>query len=312
MIKVHNLTKNYGSFKALDSISFEVKKGEIMGFLGPNGAGKTTTMKILAGYMPPTSGEAWINELSLEEKSLQIRQDIGYLPESNPLYTDFTVEEALKYVASMHRLSKSQLKEALERVVQQCSLESVYYRGLENLSKGFKQRVGLAQALVCDPQTLILDEPTVGLDPKQIIEIRDLIMKLGKNRTVLLSTHIMQEVQAICSKVTIINKGRIVAQGSPEELKEESEKKMMGVIYVKIEGAVKEIENALKKIKGVEHVETKDQEKKGIHGYNVEVKQGADVRLPIFEMAVKQGWKLYEITPERVSLEEVFLEVTKN
>jgi ABC-2 type transport system ATP-binding protein len=311
MIKVQHLTKSYGAAKALDDLSFEVKNGEIMGFLGPNGAGKTTTMKILTGYMPPTSGRAWVNEFDVLENATEMRRTIGYLPENNPLYLDFTVEEALRYVADVHGLSAAARKSAIEKAVEQCSLQSVYYRPTEALSKGFRQRVGLAQALVSDPKTLILDEPTVGLDPKQILEIRELIKKLGKDRTVLLSTHIMQEVQAICDRVTIIHQGKVVAQGTPAELQHHSEEKLLGSLYVKLAGTIKEIEAGLKSIPGVSRVEKRDQEKKGVYGYSVGVDKGADVRAEVFELAAKSGWKLYELTPEKISLEDVFLEVTK-
>ncbi len=312
MIKVQHLTKHFGDFKALDSITFEVKAGEIMGFLGPNGAGKTTTMKILAGFMPPTSGKAIVNDHNVEEQNLEMRKQIGYLPESNPLYLDFTVEEALQYVAAMHGLNKFNTREAIARAVEQCSLESVFYKQIENLSKGFRQRVGLAQALLCDPKTLILDEPTVGLDPKQIIEIRELIQKLGKNRTVLLSTHIMQEVQAICDTVTIIHQGKVVASGTPDELKAKSEESMLGNIYIKLAaGTIKDTEAKLREIEGVKHVVKKDSEKKGVYGFTIDVENGVDVREAIFDAVVKNGWKLYEMTPQQISLEEVFLDVTK-
>lgn len=311
MIKIDKLTKYYGTHKALDEISLQVRTGEIMGFLGPNGAGKTTTMKILAGYMPPNSGTAWIDDLNIEDNSLKIRQKVGYLPESNPLYYDLTVEETLNYVSEVRQIAKSGRANAIDKVVRQCGLKSVYYKPVEELSKGFKQRLGLAQALIHEPDILILDEPTVGLDPKQIIEIRDLIKKLGKDRTVMLSTHIMQEVQALCDKVTIIHKGRVVASDTPDALQHKSEEEMLGSIYVKASGTVKDIETALKKVKGVAHVNKVDSEKKGVYGFKVEIEKGADVRSAIFEAAVKDGFKLYELVPEKISLENVFIELTK-
>lgn len=311
MIKIEQLTKYYGDSRALHNVSLTVETGEIMGFLGPNGAGKTTTMKILTGYMPATSGRASVNGVDVQSQPLEARQLVGYLPENNPLYLDFTVEEALRYVASVYHIPSTEVKEHIHRVVEQCGLESVYYKSSDTLSKGFRQRVGLAQALISDPKILVLDEPTVGLDPKQIIEIRELVRALGKDRTVLLSTHIMQEVQAICDRVTIINRGEVVASGTPEELKQQSKEQPLASVYVKIAGTIKSVEAALSKIDGVESVEKTDQEKKNIYGYTVRVKPGADVRAEIFALAADKGWKLYELTPTKVSLEDVFLEVTR-
>ncbi|HDS11422.1 MAG TPA: ATP-binding cassette domain-containing protein, partial [Candidatus Wirthbacteria bacterium] len=295
MIKVQNLIKMYGSFQALNQVSFEVKDGEIMGFLGPNGAGKTTTMKILTGYMPPTSGRAIINDLDIETSSMAIRQKVGYLPESNPLYLDFTVEESLKFTADIRKLPKPEIAGAIKRVVGQCGISSVYYKPIEHLSKGFRQRVGLAQALVHDPEILILDEPTVGLDPKQIIEIRDLILTLRKNRTVLLSTHIMQEAQALCDRVTIINEGKIVASDTTTNLKKLSEQKMATTIFTKIAGTNKKVIAMLGKIPGVEDVKKVEEEKKGLAGYLLSVEHGQDVRAEIFQQAVDNGCTVYEL-----------------
>ncbi|OIQ00449.1 hypothetical protein AUK40_00170 [Candidatus Wirthbacteria bacterium CG2_30_54_11] len=311
MIKVQKLNKFYGSFRALSDVSFEVKTGEIMGFLGPNGAGKTTTMKILAGYMPPSSGTAWINDLNIEEQSLSVRQNVGYLPEANPLYTDFTVEETLRYISEVRQIDKDAVAQAIDKVVRQCGLAGVYYKPIEQLSKGFRQRVGLAQALIHEPSILILDEPTVGLDPKQIIEIRELIKNIGASRTVLLSTHILQEVHAICDKVTIISGGRIVASDTPEGLQQKSEEQVLGSLYVKMAGTIREVESALKTVKGVTSVTKKDQEKKNINGYTVQIEKGADIRNDIFRLAKEKDLQLFELTPEKASLEDVFLELTK-
>jgi len=310
MIRVQNLTKSYGPSKALSGISFEVKTGQVMGFLGPNGAGKTTTMKILTGYMPPSGGRAWVNQFDVLENTPAMRQTIGYLPENNPLYLDFTVQENLHYFADIYGLGEIDRLRMIDQVVEECGLAAVFYKPIEALSKGFRQRVGLAQALISDPKTLILDEPTVGLDPRQIIEIRDLIKKLGKDRTVLLSTHIMQEVQAICDTVTIIHQGKVVAQGTPDELKHHVEGTQSATIYVKLEAPIKAAEARLKKIPGVTKVEKRDQEKRGIHGFVLFVDQGMDVRSAVFETAVAEKWKLFELVPEKISLEDVFIDVT--
>src|SRR5436309_2153162 len=216
-IRVSNLTKYYGNSLAVDNISFEVNKGEILGFLGPNGAGKTTTMKIVTTYMPPTSGEVKIDGLDIEESSLEVRRKIGYLPELNPLYLDMNVIEYLDYVAALDGIPEDKIKKKRNEMISVCGLESVKNKDIGELSKGFKQRVGLAQAMISDPEIIILDEPTSGLDPNQIIEIRNLIKKLGKQKTVILSTHILSEVQATCNRVIIVNKGKIAADGSPEE-----------------------------------------------------------------------------------------------
>ena len=209
-ILLKNIDKKYGKQLALDGVSFEISKGEIVGFIGPNGAGKSTTMKIITGYIPPTSGEVYVNGMDAVEKSLEIRRIIGYLPESNPLYVEMYVREYLRYIAGIYGMRK-QAKKLVEEIIERCGLTPECHKQIKNLSKGYRQRVGLAQALIHDPEILILDEPTSGLDPNQIIEIRKLISELGKEKTVLLSTHILQEVEAICDRVIIIHKGKIVA-----------------------------------------------------------------------------------------------------
>lgn len=311
MIKVNKIEKFYDSFKALHNISFQVESGEIVGFLGPNGAGKTSTMKILTGYIPPTSGEASINGLDVEQNSLDVRRQIGYLPESNPLYMDLTVEEFLKYVCQIRQLAGDKAQSAIERVVKDCGLKDVFYKQIDMLSKGYRQRVGLAQALIHDPSVLILDEPTVGLDPRQIIEIRDLIKKIGKNKTVLLITHLMQEVQALCDRVIIINKGKVVAQGSPATLQQEVAKERYTIIYLKVEGAMKKVEPLIKKIEGVKDIEKVDQEKRGLYGYKIKVESGFDVRKKIIKELYKNDLDIVELSPKTVSMEDVFLELTK-
>jgi len=216
-IRVENLTKTYKSQNAIDQINFEINSGEIVGFLGPNGAGKTTTMKILTCYIPPTSGAAWVNGLNVETDSIEVRKQIGYLPEHNPLYMDMYVKEYLMFAASVYQLSNKSKR--VKEMIELTGLQVEQNKKIGQLSKGYRQRVGLAQAIIHNPKVLILDEPTSGLDPNQIVEIRNLIINIGKEKTVLLSTHIMQEVEAMCNRVMIVNKGKIVANGKTEELK---------------------------------------------------------------------------------------------
>lgn len=220
-IKIQNLTKVYGQQKALNNIGFEISKGEIVGFLGPNGAGKSTTMKILSGYLKPTGGTATLNGVDVDTESKEIKRHIGYLPEHNPLYLDMYVEEFLNFVGSLYGFSKSQLKERTEEIIKKVGLGPEKHKKIAQLSKGYRQRVGLAQALIHNPDVLILDEPTTGLDPNQLVEIRELIKQVGKDKTVILSTHIMQEVEAICDRVIIINHGEIVADAALSEIKKE-------------------------------------------------------------------------------------------
>ncbi len=218
-IKIQNLTKNYGSQKAINSISFEVNKGEIVGFLGPNGAGKSTTMKILTGYVPASEGLAEVNGFNVKTHPIEVKKNIGYLPEHNPLYLDMYVREFLEFIGSLYDLKGSKLKNSVEEIIETVGLKAEKHKKIGQLSKGYRQRVGLAQALIHQPEVLILDEPTTGLDPNQLVEIRHLIKEVGKNKTVIFSSHIMQEVEALCDKVVIINHGKIVANGNLTELK---------------------------------------------------------------------------------------------
>lgn len=219
-IKIQNLSKIYGSQKAVDNISFEINKGEIVGFLGPNGAGKSTTMKILTGYIPATEGIAEVNGFDVKTNPMQVKQTIGYLPEHNPLYLDMYVREFLEFVGSMYGISGKNLKNRIDEVIELVGLNIEKHKKIGQLSKGYRQRVGIAQALIHDPEVLILDEPTTGLDPNQLVEIRNLIKQIGQNKTVVFSTHIMQEVEAICDRVVIINRGKIVADGNLNELRQ--------------------------------------------------------------------------------------------
>lgn len=309
MIKVDNLKKNYGEIKALNGITFEVKKGEVLGFLGPNGAGKTTTMKILTGFIAPSAGEVKIDNLDLLADSLKIREKIGYLPESVPLYTDMKVYEYLKFVAELRGVNKSQLVNRMKEMIKVCGLEKVIRQNIGELSKGYKQRTALAQAMIHDPEILILDEPTSGLDPNQIVEIRDLIKKLGAKKTVILCTHILQEVQAVCSRVVIINEGIIAASGTPEELQAKSK----GQTYVtcQIKGADPEkVKEVFTVIEGVKSVSLMPKQFEQGHGYKLEIVSG-DPREIIFKKVVENNWELLGLNQAAVNLEDIFRELTK-
>lgn len=306
MIEVANLTKRYGSTTAVDDVSFTVNTGEILGFLGPNGAGKTTTMKILTCFMPASAGRVTVDSLDVFDQSLEVRRKIGYLPESAPLYTDMNVTEYLSFVAGIRGLQKSQLASRLDSILTVCGLTEVRKREISELSKGFKQRVGLAQAMIHDPDILILDEPTSGLDPNQIVEIRNLIKKLGQEKTVILSTHILPEVQATCDRVLIISRGKLVADGSPDELTSQFHGDEQ--IQVAVAGAsVEAFQSALGTLPGVAWLDVSG-------GPEVTAKitaeRGNDLRERIFRLAVEKGWTLLELHRERTSLEQVFRQLT--
>jgi len=300
-IKVNDLTKIYGQQRAVDGISFEIQTGEIVGFVGPNGAGKSTTMKILTGFIPPSSGEAWINGLELIENSLEIRKHIGYLPENNPLYHEMYVKEYLEFVAGIYKLGKN-TKSRIAEIIEQTGLAVEQKKKIGALSKGYRQRVGLAQALIHNPAILILDEPTSGLDPNQIIEIRNLISEVGKEKTVLLSTHIMQEVEAICDRILIINKGKIVADDSIEAIYSHSKDQQITVI-VEFD-KITEQKN-IEKILLVDKVARIDDKNWLIQSSSDEIRQH------IFNFAVKSGLSVLSMQKKEKSLEEVFQELTK-
>lgn len=309
MINVSGLTKTYGETVAVDDISFEVKKGEILGFLGPNGAGKTTTMKVLTCFMPPTSGEVSVDGLDAREQSLEIRKKIGYLPEQNPLYHDMDVVDYLRFVAELRGISKDQQSARIKRVVNVCGLREVIGRSIGELSKGYRQRVGLAQAMIHDPQILILDEPTSGLDPNQIVEIRNLILELGREKTVILSTHILSEVQATCNRAIIVNHGKIVADGSLKDL----QAAFHGIEKINLE--IKAPKNGcaekLRAIEYVKQVNEKSVEADDIQRFVIESEKGKDLREQIYDLSVKEGWKLLELYRESTSLEDVFRQLTR-
>ncbi|MBI4779426.1 ATP-binding cassette domain-containing protein [Candidatus Falkowbacteria bacterium] len=309
MIEIKNLTKKFGQNLVLDNISFSVKKGEILGFLGPNGAGKSTTMKIITSFWSQTSGQALVDGFDTVRDSLLARKKIGYLPETVPLYEDMRVFEYLKFIAEIRGLSKSEVKNRIKEVILICGLSKVLRQPIEELSKGFRQRVGLAQAIMHRPDILILDEPTTGLDPNQIAEIRDLIKTIGREKTVIFSTHILSEVSATCDRVIIINNGRIVGQGSPAELMKKSGG--VEVIYVKIKGLKDEVEKKLKEMENVIKVEIKDKEAEDIYGYEIEPASGVDLREYLSLTVMKNNWSILEFKKISASLENVFRELTK-
>ena len=306
MIEVQHLSKHYGDKKAVDDISFKAEDGEILGFLGPNGAGKSTTMNILTGYISSTEGKALIDGIDILENPIKAKSKIGYLPEQPPLYLDMTVKEYLNFVYDLKKC-KLPRNTHLKDICKLVKIEHVYNRIIKNLSKGYKQRVGLAQALVGNPNVLILDEPTVGLDPNQIIEIRSLIKKLGKNHTVILSSHILPEVQAVCDKIIVINEGKIVADDTEDNLSRNLSNEHK--LTVKIEGDKDEVLPAIKAINGIDNCSAFKADK-NIWEYRIEAKEGNDIRRDIFDVAVKNGWYILELKSAELSLEDIFLKLT--
>ena len=307
MIEVINLTKRYGDKKAVDNISFKAEDGEVLGFLGPNGAGKSTTMNILTGYISCTDGKALIDGVDILEDPIKAKKQIGYLPELPPLYMDMTVKEYLYFVYDLKKCKLPKVSH-LKDICGLVKIDHVYNRIIKNLSKGYRQRVGLAQALIGNPKVLILDEPTVGLDPKQIIEIRTLIRKLGKNHTVILSSHILSEVQAVCDKIIVINEGKVVANDTEEHLSQKLSGKHK--LTAKIQGDKDKIVRAMQGIKGVEKVICDASHKDGVNDIRIEAKEGVDIRRDVFETVVKNGWYMLELKTSELSLEDIFLKLT--
>lgn len=301
MITVEHLYKDYGSFRALNDVSFQVEQGEIVGFLGPNGAGKTTTMRILTGYMPPTAGRATVAGFDVFEESLEVRRRIGYLPESVPLYAEMTVRAYLDYMAALRRVSNR--SRAVERAMEACHIADRADSLIGRLSKGLRQRVGLAQAIVHDPQVLILDEPTIGLDPRQIIEVRELIKELGQDHTVILSSHILPEVSQTCNRVLIINNGQIVAEGTPDELTTRLQRSER--VLVRIAGADGEAMQVLREVEGVLDVRPQGE---GV--FEVACQPGVERRPALARAIVRRGWDLLELRNVGMSLEDIFLKLT--
>jgi ABC-2 type transport system ATP-binding protein len=304
MIEVKNLTKEYGSLKAIDTVSFSIKKGEVVGFLGPNGAGKSTTMKIITGFMAPSSGSASVAGFDVFENPIEVKKRIGYLPETPPVYADQYVSEYLKYVAQLKKVPKDKVAKYVDRAIEKTNLGAVRNRLIHHLSKGFKQRVGIAQAIVSDPEVLILDEPTVGLDPKQVAEIRDLISELKGQHTIILSTHILPEVQATCEKVVIISKGKIVAQDTIDNLSKLE--KGQGRLFVRLRKEVSDLGSVMAGIDDVLSVDVGTNKKE----WRIDYKGDDETIDKVSAKIVSNGLGLIELTPSRVDLEDVFLKLT--
>ncbi|HUL75084.1 MAG TPA: ATP-binding cassette domain-containing protein [Vicinamibacterales bacterium] len=308
MIEVQHLTKRYGPVTAVDDVSFKVEKGEILGFLGPNGAGKTTTMRVLTGYMPANDGKAVVAGYDVFANPIEAKRRTGYLPETPPLYPEMTVREYLTFVAKikLNGASKSDRNMRVAHAMKKTHVDDMASRHCAKLSKGYRQRVGLAQAILHDPEVLILDEPTAGLDPKQIIETRDLIRSLAGSHTIILSTHILPEVAQTCQRVVIINKGRVVAEDTPENLTHQL--KGAATLYVQVE-ASGDLVPTLKGVPGVAKVTVADRHEK-YTGYEIEAAPNRDVRRDVARAVVDGGWGLLELRPNRMSLEEIFLQLT--
>jgi ABC-2 type transport system ATP-binding protein len=312
VILVRELTKVYGQTLAVDHISFEVPRGQIVGFLGPNGAGKSTTLKILTCYLPPTSGGATVNGFDIFHQSEQVRENLGYLPENVPLYTEMKVREYLDFRGRLRKMPRSERLRRIDYVLERCWLKPVERKTIAHLSKGYRQRVGLADALLHNPAVLILDEPTVGLDPGQIRETRKLIKDLAGHHTVVLSTHILPEVEATCDRAIIIAAGKIVAQGSPDELR--ASRRLTARVLVECGGPRVEVETALARVGGVTKVEMLDGERgdSKFHSAALRAKDGADIREEVARTITQRGWPLREIRLEHATLEEFFVQVTAN
>jgi ABC-2 type transport system ATP-binding protein len=301
MIKVSGLTKDYGARRAIQNVSFDAQQGEIVGFLGPNGAGKTTTMRILTGYMPPTDGEAIVAGYDVVEESLEVRRRVGYLPETVPLYNDMIVFEYLKFMGELRKIPN--VDDRVDEVLDMVGLFERADGYIGNLSKGMRQRIGLAQALLHRPEVLILDEPTIGLDPGQVVEVRELIKEIGKERTVLLSTHLLNEAQNICDRVLIINKGKIVAEDTTENL----QARLIGAerVVLRVRGESDDLLQTVKKVKGVQSAEAKED-----GSVEFEYSSGKDARPEVAKQVINAGYDLIELRPVGMSLEEIFLELT--
>ncbi len=305
-IIVEKLVKTYGIQKAVDNISFKVKTGEVLGFLGPNGAGKTTTMKAISTFLIPDSGNILVGNYSVNKDAEYVKQNIGYLPENNPLYEDMPVIDYLKFVGELQGISKEKIYDSLLTVIDTCGLEAEKHKKINELSKGYKQRVGLAQALIHNPEVLILDEPTTGLDPNQIVEIRDLIRKIGREKTVILSSHILAEVEATCDRILIINNGKIVADGTTVDLRKQAQGN--DIIKVKIEGGdVNDVYNELQKIEGAAVVDIIDADNSR---FQIDSNQGTAIAASVFQLCVKNNWILTELIPVETKLEDIFKELT--
>ena len=308
MIEIRNLTKLYGSTIAVDNISFEVKKGEILGLLGPNGAGKPTTMRVLTCFFPPTRGTALVGGFDCLRQPIEVKRIIGYMPENQLLYNEMTVEGTLIFICKLYDIPNNKIKTRINETLEKLDLNDVRKKIIGRLSKGYKQRVALGQAIIHDPEVLILDEPTTGLDPKQIIEVRELIKSFAEKKTVILSSHILPEVSQICEKIVIIDKGRIVAIDTQEELL----RRIQGTerLIVEIKGDETKVLNEARSINGVKNV-SNYKAQNGRISFTLDSEIGVDIREDIFKMAVKNNWVIYELRPVGMSLEDIFLRLTK-
>ncbi len=308
MIEVSDLTKNFGDFPAVSSLTFSVEQGEILGFLGPNGAGKTTAMKIITGFMPPTSGTVEVAGFDIVEHSLDARKHIGYLPETVPLYTDMTVSDYLSFMGTIRGMSSTEIKSRRSEVIDLCRLDEYQTTIIGKLSKGYRQRVGIAQAILHEPDVLILDEPTIGIDPIQVVETRQLIKDLGKDHTLILSSHILPEVSMICDRVIIIHEGQIVAIDDPINLGTN----LSGIERVELEvkGPNREIINVLESVRGVEEIERIPVAGGAYHRYHITVSLGQDIRTDLASKVIENGWGLLKLQSLGMTLEEIFLRLT--
>ena len=310
MIKVENVTKSYGEIRAVDGISFEVDRGEILGFLGPNGAGKSTTMKIITGFIPPSAGKVTVAGYDVVEQSLQARRQIGYLPENVPLYTDMTIEDYLTFMGRIREMTRSHLLRRINEVIEICHLEEYRTSHISKLSKGFRQRVGIAQAILHEPDVLVLDEPTIGIDPIQVVETRELIKELGGDRTLIISTHILPEVSMICGRVIIIHKGKIVAVDTPNNLS--SRLQGLESVELDIKGTQKEVMRSLRAVEGVQDVVKISVKGGGFATYRADIDQEMSVKARLASAIVNEGWDLTRFEPVGMTLEEIFLQLTTN
>ena len=307
MIEIKNVTKKYGNFTAVDNISFDVKDGEIVGLLGPNGAGKSTTMNMITGFIEMTDGEIIVNGYDISKKPTKAKKQIGYMPEGVPSYQELTTKEFIKYMAELKMVDRKTRKEEIENVIKQTGLEEVQNKLIKNLSRGYKQRVSMAGALVGNPDVLILDEPTVGLDPKQILEIRNLIKDLGKKHTVILSSHILSEVSQICERVVIINKGKIVAIDTPENLETKTQSK--NVIYVTVEDKNEKMLSIKNKVKDIQELEYIKDNEDGTKQYKIVSDENIDLRKTLFDVLPKEDITIFELKKAEVSLEDAFMKL---
>ena len=307
MIKLENVTKKYGKFEALKGISFEVNEGEIVGLLGPNGAGKTTTMNIITGFIEQTSGKVIINEIDMQKKPNKAKKLIGYMPEGVPLYNDLTVKEFIEYMAELKGVQKNQIKENVQKAIEDAGLTDVQNKLNKNLSRGYKQRVSLAGTLVSNPKVIILDEPTVGLDPKQVTEIREVIKKLGKNHTVILSSHILSEVSQICNRVIIMNMGEVVAVDTPENLEKKVSSK--NILYVTVEDTENKVIGMKEKIEGIINIKLEKTNEDGTKQYLIEVDAKKDIRKTLFASFAKENLTIFEMKKADTSLEDAFMKL---